>query len=60
MKEGSRRTKNRRFIIELKYIAMNIIISLYLEIISKISAFGIRGSLGEKEDFFVSLLWLGG
>ena len=52
MEEGSRRTKDRRFIVELKNRAMNRIPLLYVKIESKSSAFGIRGSLGEEGGFF--------
>ena len=58
MEEGSRRTKDKRFIIELRDRAMNIILLLYVKIGSKSIAFGIRGTLGET--IFLSLLWLGG
>ena len=55
MEEGSRRTKDRRFIVELKNRAMNRIPLLYVKIESKSSAFGIRGSLGEERGSFLSL-----
>jgi hypothetical protein len=57
-----RRTKNRRFIVELIDRAMNRILLLYVKIESESRAFGIRGSLGEKRGAFVviSLLWSGG
>ena len=38
MEEGSRRTKDRRFIVELKDRAMNRIFLLYVKIESKSSA----------------------
>jgi hypothetical protein len=38
MEEGSRRTKDRRFIVELKDRAMNKILLLYVKIESKSSA----------------------
>ena len=53
MKEGSRRTKDRRFIVELEDRAMNRILLLYVKIESKSSAFGIRGSSGEERGTFL-------
>ena len=52
MEEGSRITKDRRFILELKDRAMNIILLLYVKVESKSSAFGIKESLGKDEAFF--------
>ena len=43
--EGSRRTRDRTFIVEL----------LYVKIGSKSIAFGIRGSSGEVRGYFLSL-----
>ena len=54
MEEGPRRTKDRRFRIELRDRPMNIILLLYVKIKSKSSAFGIRGSSGEQRGFAVS------
>ena len=55
MEQGSRRTKDRRFIVELKDRAMNRILLLYVKIENKSSAFGIRGSLGKERGFFLPL-----
>ena len=55
MEEGSRRTKDRRFIIELRDRAMNRIFLLYVKVESKSSAFGIRGSSGEESGSFFCL-----
>ena len=52
MEEGSRRTKGRRFIVEVRDNAMNRTLVLYVYIESKSSAFSIRGSSGEERDFF--------
>ena len=52
MNEGSRRTKDRRFIVELRERAMNETLLLYVKIECKSSAFGIRGSLGEERGSF--------
>lgn len=55
-KEGSRGTKDRRFHRRTKVIATNIRHLLYLKIVSKSRAFGIRGSSGEgREDLSLSL-----
>jgi hypothetical protein len=60
MEEGSRITKDRGFIYSrIKDRSMNTILLLYLDIRSKSSAFGIRGSSGRREDF-VSLSPKGG
>ena len=59
MEEDSRITKDKSFIIELKDIAMSIIFLLFLEIRSKSSAFGIRGSSREERVFFsLSYGWM--
>ena len=61
MEEGSKGTKNRRFIVELTLeLYMNIRLLLYLEIESKNSVFGIRGSSGKDRGFSLSLLRRGG
>ena len=60
MEEYSRRTKNRRFIVELKDRAMNIILLLYVKIENRSSAFVIKESSGEERGSFVFLLWSGG
>ena len=61
MEESSRRTKDRRFIVEPKDRAMNRTLLLCVTIESTSSAFGIRGRSGEERRFiFVSLLWSGG
>ena len=52
MEEGSRRTKDRRFIVELKDRAMNRIILPYVKIESKSNAFGINESSGEERQTF--------
>ena len=52
MEEGSRKTKDRRFIVDLKDRAMNRILLAYVKIGSETSAFGIRGSSGEERGFF--------
>ena len=57
MEKGYRRTKDRIFLVESRYKAMNRIIILYGKIESKSSAFGIKKTRGRREDFFVSLLW---
>ena len=54
MEEGSRRTKDERFILELRDRAMNRILLLYVKIKSKSNAFGIRGSSGEERAYFWS------
>ena len=50
MEEGSRRTKDRRIIVELPDRAMNRI--LYVKIESKSSAFDIRRSSGEERGIY--------
>ena len=55
MEEGSRRTKDRRFIVELRDRAMNRILLLYVKIESKSSAFGIKESSGEERGSFCCL-----
>ena len=61
IEEGSRITKDRRFIIELRDKAMNRILLLYMQIKNKNSVVGIRRSSGRGERiFFISLLWSGG
>ena len=61
MEEGSRRTKDRIFIVELRDRAMNRIPLLHMKIESKTCAFGIKRKLGGGERIlFVSLLWSGG
>ena len=50
--KSSRRTKNIRFIVELKDRAMNRILSLCVKVENKSSAFGIREILGRREDLF--------
>ena len=55
MEEGSRKTKDRRFIVELIDRAMNRIFWLYEKIESKSSAFGVRGISGEEGVSFMSL-----
>ena len=50
--KGSRRTKDRRLIVELKDRAMNNNLLLYVKIKSKSSAFGIRGNSGRIENIF--------
>ena len=52
MKESSRVTKDRRFMVELRDRAMNRILLLYVKINSISSVFGIRGSSGEEGIFF--------
>ena len=52
MEEGSRRTKDRRFIVELRDRTMNRIFLLYVKIESISSAFGIRGSSGKERGYF--------
>ena len=52
MEEGSRRTKDRIFKVELKDKAMNRILLLYVKIESKSSAFGINESSGEERQTF--------
>jgi hypothetical protein len=54
LKDGTsfRRSKAKEFIVELKDRDMNIILLLDLEIESKSSVFGIRGSLGEERGSF--------
>ena len=52
MEEGSRRTKDRRFIVELQDRAMNRLLSLHVKIESESSAFGIKGSSGEERGAF--------
>ena len=52
MEEGSRTTKDRRFIVDLRDRAMNRIFLLYVKIKSKNNAFGIRRSSGEEEGSF--------
>ena len=48
MEEGSRRTKDRRFIVDLRDRAMNRILLLYVKIESKNNSFGIIRSSGEE------------
>ena len=50
IKDGrsSRRTKDKRFIVELQVRAMNRILLQYVKVESKNSAFGIKGSSGEE------------
>ena len=61
MEEYTRRTKDRKIIVELRGRAMNRIFLLYVRIESKNNAFGIRRSSSEERGFFfVSLLWSGG
>ena len=48
MEESYRRTKDRRFIVELHVIAINRILLLYVKVESKSSAFGIKESSGEE------------
>ena len=48
MEEGSRSTKDRRFIIELRDRVVNRTLLLYVEKESESSAFDIRGSSGEE------------
>ena len=55
MEEGSRRTKDRRFLIKLKNRAMNRTLLLCVKIESKRSAFGIRGSSGSERISSLSL-----
>ena len=52
MEESSRRTKDRKFIIEIRDRSINIIILLYVKMKNKSSAFDIRGSSGKKRRFF--------
>ena len=59
MEEGSRRTKDIKFIIELRKRAPNRILLLYVKIQSKSSAFGIRESSGEERATFLSLSYGG-
>ena len=63
MEEGSRRTKDRRFIVGLRDRVANRILLLYVNIESKSSTFGMKGNLGgRRKDLFVviSILWSGG
>ena len=55
MEEGSRKTKDRRVIEELRDTTMNIILLLYVKIESKSSAFGIKESSEEESGSFLSL-----
>ena len=55
MEEGSRKTKDKRFIVELIYRSINRILKLYVKIECKSSAFGVRGSSGEERRSFLSL-----
>ena len=55
MKKYSRRTEDRRFIVELTDRAMNKILLLYVKTKSKSSALGINESSGEERGFFSSL-----
>ena len=55
MEEGSRRTKDRIFIVELRDRAMNRIPLLHMKIESKTCAFGIKESLGEERGYCLSL-----
>ena len=53
MEEGSRITKDRRFIVDLR--DMNKTPLLYVKIECESNAFGIRGSSGKERGFFLSL-----
>ena len=55
MEEGSRRTKDRRFIVELRDRAMNRTLLLHMKIESKSNAFGIRRSSGDERGSSLSL-----
>ena len=55
MEEGSRRTKDRKFIVELKDRAMNRILLLDVKIESKRSAFDIKENSGAEKNFFLFL-----
>ena len=62
MEEGSRRTKDRKFIVELKDRAMNRILLLDVKIESKRSAFDIKENSGAERNFFCfspMVGWLG-
>lgn len=48
-------TWNRRFIVELRDIAMNIIPLLHVKIESKSSTFGVKEISGEEREFFLSV-----
>ena len=56
MEEGYTRTKDGRFMVELRDRDINKILLLYVNIENRRSAFGIRGSWGEKRGSFFSLL----
>ena len=60
MEEGSKRIKDRRFIVDLRDRAMNIIYLLYVKIESKSSDLIQKNARGSKEDIFFSLLCLRG
>ena len=52
MEKCYRRTKDRRFIVELRDKAMNRTLLLYVKIECQSSAFGIRRSSGEERGSF--------
>ena len=55
MEEDSRRTKDRRFIVELRDRAINKILLLYVKTKTKSSALGMKESSGEERGSFLSL-----
>ena len=57
MEEGSRRTKDRRFIVGLRDRVVNRILLLYVNIESKSSTFGMKENLGEEKGSFCCYLY---
>ena len=55
MDEGYRKTKDKRFIVELENRAMIGMLSLYVKIESKSSSFDTKESSREERIFFLSL-----
>ena len=55
MKKYSKKTKDRRFIVELRDRVVNKILLPYVKTKTKSSAFSIKKSSGGREDLFLSL-----